>query len=971
MKISRITSEEIKECDEEESKESREITVFDHSAVKSEIDKITDLQLRDALQSILAAETTQEIPPVLAEKTKFWLETNFQSLSSLPTRASNVRETFDFFYEYFKAEPHNLDIAALKSNGPLAINLVSFSLTNPDKCQNEMHAFCEYMEEISQKPRDIQETYFKSFPPKTSAEIACIGGTGTRTEELKQSLKVSTQDKPFLDNHQLLMSQITDRLKYHVYSGNQIHILPYLNFALGLESKETVEKRDPTFTAPQFDIPVHILWDEFKNYAPSFRERLTKSEVIDQMGREAAKIKASCSKYSVEEFVEDFDVERVNQKKQDLFNETGVNTENLFVEDVNGDYQWIDSKIANAVVKKSWPRVFAVEATPPSPDLQISGADLFSKKTVARLAKLLQSEDQAELQSGVEALWMLGTRLAGNSPIQLVAVINSLNEIHTNYIAEVVKPKLTPNYQYKADLITENYNTHAAKYNDQPSLKILLEGNAPQETLQEYIAEKSPRKLAREFLELNERCYRQLTFRPDNIEIFQAAKDRGMAMPIRSMAKFIALGAEANDTKLCTYLLNNFPINHRIFKDQNSLVSAAKNNNSALMKLFIEKGASQYINHRDSHGMAAIHLAALDGNVDHIKALKTAGADMNLIISRPIVIAPLLPTVTLPIIGNTAAHLAAREGRASVIEALHQCGANLDLRNDAGMRPLQYAIAEGYTSAAQALIAGGARINLAKPPPLFSINNPVTVMRNIPDFVEPSLARSAVRRNHTECFQLLETNGINISRHELSQLSELAVQNQNLTILKSLLKKGASVPYGVSSENAEITDSVRKSRDFFQLSLALLRPLISSTENPSIASKKTFRKFTREVSAALISTYDFDLDKAKEDFGVRERVGESNANTAKIGNLINSAAVKTVDHSRVNSIAQSLREFRTKVPSFRTNVEISSENKASILEILSSRANIRNAANSQPNTSPLTQEHSSLKSSDIVITRHC
>ncbi len=67
------------------------------------------------------------------------------------------------------------------------------------------------------------------------------------------------------------------------------------------------------------------------------------------------------------------------------------------------------------------------------------GSNLFREDAAAKIAELLRSNNEEDLLIGVESLWTLGVRLAGNSPIQLIKTINLLS---VSFLQKNVKPHL-------------------------------------------------------------------------------------------------------------------------------------------------------------------------------------------------------------------------------------------------------------------------------------------------------------------------------------------------------------------------------------------------------------------------------------------------------------------------------------------------------------------------------------------------
>ena len=93
--------------------------------------------------------------------------------------------------------------------------------------------------------------------------------------------------------------------------------------------------------------------------------------------------------------------------------------------------------------------------------------------------------------------------------------------------------------------------------------------------------------------------------------------------------------------------------------------------------------------------MAPIHNAALNGNLNRVKALLDQGVHVN---SRNAY-------------GFTPLHKASRRGHLNIIQELLKRGAHVNSRNAHGYTPLHYAAYSGHLSVVQELLRRGAHVN--------------------------------------------------------------------------------------------------------------------------------------------------------------------------------------------------------------------------------------------------------------------
>jgi ankyrin repeat protein len=106
------------------------------------------------------------------------------------------------------------------------------------------------------------------------------------------------------------------------------------------------------------------------------------------------------------------------------------------------------------------------------------------------------------------------------------------------------------------------------------------------------------------------------------------------------------------------------------------------------------------VNAAQGDGMTALHWAARHGDIDLVKMLLAAGANVR---------------ATTRLGNYTPLLLASQVGHAAAIEALIAAGADAKATTANGVTPLMFAAASGQADAVQVLIARGADVNAAEP----------------------------------------------------------------------------------------------------------------------------------------------------------------------------------------------------------------------------------------------------------------
>ena len=212
---------------------------------------------------------------------------------------------------------------------------------------------------------------------------------------------------------------------------------------------------------------------------------------------------------------------------------------------------------------------------------------------------------------------------------------------------------------------------------------------------------------------------------------------------------------------------------------------SVRDNDLAKLKLLIAEGKN--INQPGIRGHTPLYIAADDGNVEIVKTLLAARADVNaaskiqinvgiVYIMSPLYIATLKEHVDVVKVLLTAGanvnsetehketplHVAAQTGNIETIKLLLAAGANVNAVSTTNDTPLMFAAERGFTESVKELIAAGANVNLARKgnyTPLYK----------------------AVEQGYLEVIELLLAAGANVNA---------ALSYNNYTPLHRAVKKG-------------------------------------------------------------------------------------------------------------------------------------------------------------------------------------
>lgn len=261
--------------------------------------------------------------------------------------------------------------------------------------------------------------------------------------------------------------------------------------------------------------------------------------------------------------------------------------------------------------------------------------------------------------------------------------------------------------------------------------------------------------------------------------------------------KALEIGAE------CFILLGRHRADRQIRDEE--LIDAVRNDDIDLVRHYLSSGYNpDAMCYR--RGESAIHLAVSNENLDLVKLLANAGADLNYI-SKKYNYTPLL----------LAIHIGASN---SVIETLLELGADISLETDLGYTPLMYACRYRSLPFIRLLVESGADVDGSnsslETPLMVSLlsdrednlevikyliwigadvstvdDNQNSVLMYLATEVEYKKPRSSLK----ECARILVENGVNVNAQNIDEESALliAAKNNNVEVLCALIDLGADV----------------------------------------------------------------------------------------------------------------------------------------------------------------------------------
>jgi ankyrin repeat protein len=206
------------------------------------------------------------------------------------------------------------------------------------------------------------------------------------------------------------------------------------------------------------------------------------------------------------------------------------------------------------------------------------------------------------------------------------------------------------------------------------------------------------------------------------------------------------------------------------------LANACRNGNEGLVRLLLENGADARAREAPGSffmlGRTALHLAALQGNVEIAQLLIQCGASVNDIYTGY----------------RTPLHEAASKGNSAIAMLLLQKGAPVDACDESRYRPLHAACMAGSYDVARVLLQRGANIH--------SVGN---------DFFHP-IHHAAQDGGLPALIALLAANGADLEAQTpfRQRPLQLACKSQGASTVKALIQAGADPNAGVGDKPIQI-----------------------------------------------------------------------------------------------------------------------------------------------------------------------
>jgi ankyrin repeat protein len=648
-----------------------------------------------------------------------WMERVNKTMSLISTEFSQQQG------ENFKPYQNNF-----ADNSPFAENMKGHLRNGAiTPVQNVMRTFGKYAEILIHHSVEKQQEFMNAFPPSSSSEIACTGGTNARIEELISFLTCNYATRPIEVAQTLETAWIVDKLKFTVPSGNEVHIPSYMNYALGLIPPGVAKQADQFYLTPESDIPMDTMWGIVTEYPINMKVKVSKAirtEADEQYEKIAKVIKETQDPSNLTS-------DQLTELNKLMQTYSGGECADLLeakeVDDDDDSYVWLTEKSLRQKLYDNHPTHQLLKTTDEyevniSEDINTLSYPniLFSEKAQEPLLRLLKSQTISDRVFAVEALWVMSKNFRGEYPATFIPLLdNIISSIDNKDSAslDTIANSIPEQFRFKVEGIKDRYE----HYNNQANIRSYIQ-NSKRAHLRMHLkygatADTIINRIAthpQEIIELTDNDAKKLISHPCKREILEkinSAEVKGflhkynLSLQDNFIQQAIYCGVTDNDEETVQHFLNNYItdenkakiLNEGLQHDSNNIpiIVAARNGQENIITALLKSGASP--DTKDNNNCTPMMIAAQNGNAEVITALGAARAN---------------PNIKLPN-GATAMHIAAENGHAKAITALSKAGADPNVKLPNGLTAMHIAAGNGHAKAITALSKAGVDPNVKLP----------------------------------------------------------------------------------------------------------------------------------------------------------------------------------------------------------------------------------------------------------------
>lgn len=252
------------------------------SGIAKNIARLTDFEIRAVIAQILKNQANKEKDEVKNKE----LSDAVTALLNLESAIDEekIKATLAIFYNHPLMKKADGTLREnLNPDGVFGKYLLSF-LQVPNGEAGLASVLYERMSlllKISSMENERQrDEILLHYPPTLAEDLKCLGGTGSRAEEIERQISSSPFDAAFIEACGKVYSLFLERFKPLFDPGNEVHFPRYLDYVLGLKTPQELQKIDENYLSLKPHIPSKILIEIFQNFSG-----LVKAEILKEIER--------------------------------------------------------------------------------------------------------------------------------------------------------------------------------------------------------------------------------------------------------------------------------------------------------------------------------------------------------------------------------------------------------------------------------------------------------------------------------------------------------------------------------------------------------------------------------------------------------------------------------------------------------------------------------------------------------------
>ena len=754
-------------------------------------------------------------------------------------------EVLDYFSQYFKKEyGEDFNDLALKKNGLLHNDFADkfdiyadseFFLNGLISYLAQLKIMTDQASTQDKDDNKIKENVFllhlNDFPAHNAEFYNCVEGTSARLQQKLMQLSFKTVEE---NSHQNVVQQYTVELSKSVYKGSQVHIIPFINYLMGVD-KNLIARSDKYYSTPHTYISTKQAWELIRDYDKNIKLDLTDKilRIYDEFTRLDVSYQSTLPNLKAKLEYEGFGNIIEGDKVFELFlkldddNPTNINLK---------EKDSFEKELENFISKNYQEAPFE----------KID--DITDRKNIDKIVNFIKSDKLEEREVGLNALRILAENFKNQNPILFLTILTKIG------------------YEdgLKCNIKKENNGYEATEISDEnKAFEVLINRivdnihRAEEEFFRFFDTNTQDEQYKENFFQ-----YFKLAIGCDNNKLNDYLYS--VSKPQISLKDRLMIAVLANNSALIDNIYQSTQETQdqsaTKIVDQNNIMNLAANEGHlGVVEKLLEKGAD--VNCASEYGITPLYIAAYNGDSEVVEKLLEKGAEVNKADKD----------------GATLLYIAARYGHLEVVKTLLEKGADLNKKNNNGYTPLHIAAQYNNSEVVEKLITKYEELNNHKTKGLLSFfKGGKTFKIDQVDSFGDSPLHLAAQYNSLEVVKKLLEKGADLNKKNNNGYTPLhiAAKKGQLEVVEELIVKKNNIQNNFNERKRFFLD---KKNQYKKTAVSLLcngaKPdRISFVENNDDYNKELIGRF-KEIdktefddgkTSRIIKNQNLDSSESKE-----------------------------------------------------------------------------------------------------------